>query len=407
VSCKRTARRPAPRLRLTLDGLAFGGDAVGRDGDGRVIFAEGGAPGDRVEVELLEQKKGYARGRVLRVLGPGAARVDPPCPRFLAGCGGCQWQHVDLAVQRAAKADIARRALRATGVAPDELRTPAPPYGWRRRARLRWREGVVGYTVHRSHELVDVDRCPQLEPALEAALVAVRGLPLAGAGEVQLLLGGRGDVHVVLGGARARELADAAAPLVGQGGIAGIVAGDVTLGAARIDLADDADVPFWSRADVFAQATAGGNALLRALVREAVPEGARVLELHAGSGNFTRDLARRAARVVAIEESSAALALAADNLAARGLAATLIARPAAVVGGPFDIVVVDPPRAGLDATLAAELAPLPVPIVYISCDPATLGRDIGLMRRQVVGAVPIDLMPQTFHIEVCALLAPP
>ncbi len=404
MTCKRTARRPPRTARLVLDSLAHGGDAVGRDEDGRVIFVPGGAPGDRVEVELLEEKKGYARARLARVLAPGPHRLVPPCPLFVAGCGGCQWQHVDVAAQRAAKEEVVRRALRASAPSVEPIATPAPPFHWRRRARLRWRGGVLGYTKHRSHELVDVDACPQLAAPLEDALNVLRALRPAGSGELHLLLGGRGDVHAVFSGGA--ELADQAAGLIGRAGLRGIVLGGVTVGAERIDLGDDDDAPFWARADVFAQATAEGNALLRALVRDATPPGSRVLELFAGSGNFTRDLARRAAHVVAVEESPAALALAAENLAARGLRATLLAQPAALVPGDFDLVVVDPPRAGLDPELAAALATQRAPMTYVSCDPATLGRDVALLRRRVERVVPVDLMPQTFHVEVCAFLAP-
>jgi 23S rRNA (uracil1939-C5)-methyltransferase len=399
MSCKRTARRPPPRLVLDLDGLAFGGDAVGRDAGGRVVFVPGGAPGDRVEVELEEERKGYARARLARVIRPGA-RVDPPCPRYLAGCGGCQWQHVALEAQRAAKADVVARALRRAGPV-EPLLAPAPAFGWRRRARLRYRGGRVGYAERRSHRLVDVDACPQLEPALDDALRAVRGLGLEGAGELELLVTGRGEVHVAISGAAAGS-----DRLVGQAGIAGVFAGGRDHGAARVDLADDAR-PFFTRADVFAQATAAGNRLLRDLVLAGAGPlaGRRVLELHAGSGNFTRDLARAAAHVTAVEESAAALALAAENLA--GLPVELRNGPAERAGASgYDVIVVDPPRAGLDPALAASLAGHPGPLVYVSCDPSTLGRDLALLGRRLVRATPLDLMPQTFHVEVVTVLAP-
>jgi len=405
MSCKRTARRPPRQLRVGLDSLAFGGDAVGRDDDGRVVFVPGGAPGDTVLVTVEEEKKGYSRGALERILRPGPSRVEAPCPRYLEGCGGCQWQHVDLETQRAAKGDIVRRALRHAGGEVAATQAPAPGFGWRRRARLRFRRGVLGYLERRSHRLVDVDRCPQLEPALEQALVAVRAVvPTDGSGEVELLLTGRGEVHVVFS-----TPIPGAAGLVGAAGIAGVVTGDATFGAERVDLADE-EVPFWARADVFAQASAAGNLALRRLVLEAAGPlaGRRVLELFAGSGNFTRDLAREAAEVVAVEEAPAAVALARDNLAARGLTAELRAEPAErSLGGRFDLIVVDPPRVGLAPELCAALATQACPIVYVSCDPNTLARDIQLLGRRVERAIPLDLMPQTFHIEVVANLASP
>jgi 23S rRNA (uracil1939-C5)-methyltransferase len=429
VSEKRTARRPSATRRLTIDTLAFGGDAVGRDDDGRVTFVPGGAPGDAVVVELVEEHKGYARSRLLRVVSPGAARVTPPCPLVVAepSCGGCQWQHVHPDAQRAAKAAIVERALRRTGAEIRPILSPSPATGWRRRARLRYRRGVLGIVARRSHVVVDVDRCLQLEPRLEAALAALRAVLLprlgGGSGELELLVGGQGAVHVVIHGppaaaAETAEIAEtraAAATLVGRAGIAGIDVAGVDVGAPRIDLADDDGVPFWSRADVFAQASAPGNLALRALVREAAGElgGTSVLELHAGSGNFTRDLAAGAAQVVAVEQAGPATALLGPNLAARSLAAqvTIVTAPVAEAlagAGRPGLIVVDPPRTGLGPGEARAIAGLsPRRVVYVSCDPETLARDLDVFMAagyEVAWAQPVDLMPHTFHVETAVSL---
>jgi len=389
---------------VTVESLAFGGDSVGHADDGRVVFVPGGAPGDQVEVEVEEEHKAWMRARLLRTVKPGPTRVPPPCPQYLAGCGGCQWLHVDAVAQRAAKEEVVRRALRHVAPVVEPIRSPGPDLGWRRRARLRWRSGILGYTKHRSHELVDAPACPQLDERLERALAAIRqafGGQLVGSGDLELLVTRRGEVHVALSGPHV----PAADSLVGQAGIAGILVGGTTLGADRVDLGDG-DSPFWARADVFAQASAPGNDLLRALVREAAGPlaGRRVLELFAGSGNFTRDLLAAGAHVVAVEESAPASALAAMNLAPWSDRSTLMTRPAAppLPEGPFDLVVVDPPRTGLDPELTRALAALAVPMIYVSCDPQTLARD--LAGRQVERVVPVDLMPQTFHVEVVALV---
>jgi 23S rRNA (uracil1939-C5)-methyltransferase len=330
-----------------------------------------------------------------------------------------------VAEQRAAKEDIVRRALRKVTGAVEPIRAPGPELGWRRRARLRYRcvgppgrgGAVVGYARQRSHELVDAPVCPQLEPALEAALGAVRRLLLAratGAGEVELLLGAGGAVQVALDGPGAEGLAGPAAALLGEAGITGVRAGGVVLGAETLELGDGPH-PFRARADLFAQASAPGNALLRALVLEAAAAlagplaGRRVLELHAGSGNLTRDLLAAGCRVVAVDEAGPAVALARANLAPFADRVTLEARPAGppLPGGPFDLVLVDPPRTGLEPGLAAALAALPAPLVYVSCDPQTLARDLGLLGRPVPRVVPVDLMPQTFHVEIVASVAGP
>jgi 23S rRNA (uracil1939-C5)-methyltransferase len=415
MSCKRTARRPRPRATVRIESLAYGGDAVARDGEGRVVFVEGGAPGDELEVTIVEERKGWARGELARIRRPGEPRVEPPCPHFAAGCGGCQWQHVDVGAQRAAKEEIVRRALRR--VAPPDriapIAAPAPDYGWRRRARLHVSTGQIGYRARRSHRLVDVESCPQLEPPLDEALQAIRRelLPsLDGAGDLELLLGGRGDVHVALRGRAADP-----AHLLGQAGIVGVGIG-LGVGVEYVDLADD-DLPFLARADVFAQASAAGNGELRRLVREAAGEGTRALELHAGSGNFTRELAARYREIVAVEEGGAAVELGRRNLALRGLdervtwrvePAERAVRELADAGAVFDVVLLDPPRTGIGSEAAARLATLAPRIVYVSCDPNTLARDLEALvaagAHEVERVAPLDLMPQTFHVETVVTL---
>ncbi len=433
MTCKRTARRPPKLLKLRVDSLAFGGDGVGRDQDGRVTFVPDAAPGDQVEVRLIEEHKGFARAALERVLERSPDRVDAPCPVY-AECGGCQWQHVSIGAQRAAKADIVRRALRkvATGDTVRPLVAPVPDFRWRRRARLRFRSQTLGYLARRSHRLVDVPVCLQLEPALEAALTAVRARlapALSGGGELSMVTSARGQVQLMI---EAHDVAPLEAParaFLGEAGVVGVIlrpprGEDLVIGAADIDLADDPSslesagegAPFFARADGFQQASAPGNASLRALVRDAAGAlaGRRVLELHAGSANFTRDLAAGAAHVVAVEEAAPAVALGVRTLAARGLAERVEWR-AQPVGAALadaalrpDLVLLDPPRVGLAPGEAAALAALGAQvIVYVSCDPETLARDLGTLVTggyRVHWATPVDLMPQTYHVETVVLL---
>jgi 23S rRNA (uracil1939-C5)-methyltransferase len=405
MTCKRTARRPPRTVDITIDTLAFGGDAVGRDADGRVTFVGEAAPGDRVRVRLTEEHKGWARGELDRLLEAGQARQAPPCPLAVPqgdrpACGGCQWQQVTIAAQAAAKADIVRRALRHVTAEVAPLVEPCPPLGWRRRARLRARLGRLGFAARRSHALVDVASCPQLDAACNAALATIRQIVRLGDGDEVQLLAGRG-VHVAFSAGVDRERARA---LCGQGGIVGVRVGEASFGEPRVDLGDD-DRPFWGRADLFAQASAAGNAALREHLRGELGrlDGLAVLELHAGSGNFSRDLLAAGARLTAVEEVAAAAALARDNLAGRGevrflaqTAAQALAQTAA-----HDLLLLDPPRVGLAAD-EVELISAPR-VVYVSCDPETLARDLGrLLARgyRVTRAVPFDLMPQTSHVEI-------
>ena len=142
---------------------------MGRGPDGKVCFVPRTAPGDEVEVAIEESAKDFSRGRLVKVLSPGQARLEPACEHFTRDhCGGCQWQHVSLEAQRAAKANAVARAVRRLPVVPDDIVAPVPPLGWRRRVRLSWGGGHAGLFAWKSRRIVDLSRCPQLEPALEA-----------------------------------------------------------------------------------------------------------------------------------------------------------------------------------------------------------------------------------------------
>ena len=124
-------------LEVEVTALAAGGDGVARDANGRVTFVPRSAPGDVVLVQLTKQTKSFARGTIEKIVRPSPQRVSPPCPYFVAGCGGCQWQHVERAGQLAAKRAIVTNALRnLPGLVVEDVRDPAPAYGWRRRARF-------------------------------------------------------------------------------------------------------------------------------------------------------------------------------------------------------------------------------------------------------------------------------
>lgn len=383
--------RPGDEVELRIDGLSSDGDGVGRAG-GLVLFVPRTAPGDRVRVRLTERKKGFGRAALTEVLTPSPDRVAPPCPRFVDGsCGGCQWQHVAMPAQHAAKLDIVARALRgarAAGLELAPLEAPVPAYGWRRRVRLAVLGGRVGFRGPRSHAVADVSACPQLEPGLSPALTAVRTAAPPD-GELAMLVGHAGAISLT-----SSERWPAITGLVGQGGIAAV-------GAATIEL----EPGLLASADDFAQASATGNAALRLLVARAVGPGpGALLELYAGTGNFTRDMVAAGWDVVAT-----------DYVAGRGRhpAPRFVVGSADVVGPRllaerhWDVVLLDPPRAGAAAVVAALTPAHAERVVYVSCDPATLGRDLQTLIASGFAperGVPIDLMPQTSHVEVMVTL---
>ncbi|HZS38298.1 MAG TPA: TRAM domain-containing protein [Polyangia bacterium] len=405
-----------PTITLTLDALAFGGEAVGREPSGRVVFVAGGAPGDVVEVRLTERKKSFARGELVRVLEAGE-RVAPPCP--IAGtCGGCPWMHVAPAAQLAAKQEIVRRALAGSGAEVRQIAAAPAWLGYRVRARFTAREGRVGFQARRSHRVIDVETCPALEPALDRAMASARralGDALGEGGTLAGLAAPDGRVHLALEpgeSANRRVLAERSAQLAG-GAIAGVTLGAQTFGEARLELGGGV----LGSADGFAQANAAQNEALRRFVLDEarLRGGERVLELYAGAGNFTVALAARA-RVTAVEGDRAAAARLGDalragappgNFTVRAEAAEQAVATLAKQGARFDVVVLDPPRSGAAAAVEGIAALAPARIVYVSCDPMTLARDVarlGELGYSAVRAQPLDMMPHTSHVEVVCTL---
>jgi 23S rRNA (uracil1939-C5)-methyltransferase len=395
--------RAMSEVELEVTALAAGGDGVARDSQGRVTFIPRTAIGDRVIVKLVEEKKRFARGEVVSLVTPSSDRVEAPCPHFKAGCGGCQWQHIARPAQLAAKQTIVEGALRKLpGLVVEKIADPARPYGWRRRARFHVVGGQVGLFAHASNQLIPIDHCPQLEPLLDDALRAsIAEEPTDG--ELHLLLGHDGSVAVSLGDA----------PV----GIAGAASEVIEI-----------EPGLQGRAADFAQASRAGNLALIAVTRAALGMGpGKLLELYAGAGNLTRGFSDDGWTVVASDAVAPAKPLEGVRFelgTAREVARRLAKRAAkAAHRGPvehasgaltrgslaireepvFDAIVLDPPRAGAADALEA-IAALHAPvIVYVSCDPSTLARDAEALAAagyRAERAWPIDMMPQTSHVEV-------
>lgn len=373
---------------VRIDALAAGGDAVGRVPDGRVVFVPLAAPGDRVHVRICQERARFLRGRVEKLLEPGAARGDPLCPVF-GRCGGCAWQHVRYEAQREAKSKILADALGRIG--GFERGSPIPVvaspsrYAYRGRTRVRIEAGRVGYRCRGSHTLCPVSSCPVLVPELDARLRRLVAQPPQRNGEWEL----------AFGSGRARAVS------VGPPG------------GERLFLEVGGE-PIGFSSGVFTQSNV---LLLETLVERVVASagsGAFALELFAGAGFLTLQLARRFERVVALEASAAAARDLRANLRAADLGGVEVHEQrvefsAALFGrlAP-DVVVLDPPRAGLPTGAVAAVAGVGARrIVYLSCDPATLARDLagfrerGYRLRRVEG---FDLFPQTPHVEALAVL---
>lgn len=408
---------------LSIERLTFGPDALAR-ANGRIVFVAGAAPGDRVRAEVTEVRRGYLRARVQEVLTPGPARVEPPCP-WIRRCGGCPWQHVAPAAQRAAKrAVLAEQLARLAGLRDVRVSPPrAAPEAWRYRSRitLATRGRRLGFHARRSHQLVEVDDCLLAHPALVEHLPVARQwlamLPMPPR-RLTLAIGTRG---VVLHGqgTRAPRSGDAAVsaallarhPTV-QGAVLTGTGARMVIGDPTLRIAVEADVELLVPVDAFTQVHPAANRLLVEAVLElsALEPGDRALDLYCGAGNFALPLARRGVHVTGIERDPIAAAAARANAARLGLPLAVLtgdvaAALATLPRRPVACAVLDPPRAGAAQALAGLAAHRPQRILYVSCDPATLARDarrlvdLGWALKRVQ---PVELFPHTHHIEAVA-----
>ncbi|UJR80469.1 class I SAM-dependent RNA methyltransferase [Sandaracinus amylolyticus] len=409
-------------------GLAKDGDAVVETERG-LVFAPGGLPGERVRVEDVRKEGKLLRARRLVVLEPSSSRVEPACVH-VARCGGCPWMHGSAEAQAEAKRATVERALakvpRASSEVSIAITQPAAMLGYRGRARLAWRGGALGLRARRDERIVDVERCIVLRPELDAALALLRARlrpHLPGSGEMQLAIGAGGRAVIVIetDAVLPRAAFAEVEAMVAEGALAGA---SVRAGGASVAtrIGDPREVGRDVEGRVihgaiggFSQAHDEINAALGArVIAWAEPEGARVLELYCGHGNLTLALASRAASVRAVELSSGATEALRENLAAHDLRAEVITADA-LAGVPtgkkerVDVVVLDPPRTGAKEVIDPIAALRPSRIVYVSCDPATLGRDLERLATHgyVLARVEaFDMFPQTAHVETVALVIP-
>ncbi len=412
--------------RIRIRALAHGGDGVGStvDSEGPTWFVPGTLPDELVEAEPVKHAKRFVRGRAVDVLERSADRVDPPC-HLAEVCGGCQWQHVAPLKQAELKARVVADQLRGI-TAGARVGFSGQPLGYRRRARLHYRrseEGfALGFHAHRSSVVVDAPQCPVLVPVLDQAVQRLREIAgmLPASGEVLALTDGK---TAIVGLPRVRptpDMLEALGALLDDKLVGIEVRGgrqQAHVGTRTLDIDGTSRwAPVRVGAFSFGQANEAGNrALVEHVVRSARADGRRVLELYAGSGNFTRALARVAQRVWASDTDHDAVktlqgvAQAHDlPINAKRQSATRLLPKLAKGSSQYEVVVVDPPRVGLGEEATAAVCRVATErIVYVSCDPATLARDLKVAVDrgfEIEDLTVFDLMPMTSHVEVVATL---
>lgn len=423
---------------LRIEALAFGGAGVGRH-DGMAVFVPYAAPGDLVRCRLTGRKKRHAHGQIEALLEGSPLRCEPACPVF-GICGGCDWQHLPYGEQARWKERLLGDVLqRQAGVADPVVRplVPSPePYGYRSRVQFKCRQTeagfVMGFYRRGSHYVIDVPSCPVAAGPINQALRWFRqwlpACPCPGRiPQVDLAVDDEGRLRAVLhhlgGDGTQQELATYLRPLAEAVGLSLFFQSGRKQTLTAVCGAEELFVHPLEGDDMRLGYGPGGFAQVnlvqnRRLVGEVLSAAAltgqeRVLDLFCGMGNFTLPLARHAGSVLGVEDYAPSIASARLNAHRCGCSrARFLARSAEGVlaqggDGPFSLVVMDPPRSGAYGVVKELLLARPARIIYISCDPVTLARDLKPLVHggyRLLWSRPFDLFPQTAHVESVTLL---
>jgi 23S rRNA (uracil1939-C5)-methyltransferase len=388
--------------------MAHGGEAVARH-DGKAYFIPGAMPGEVVEVTVVEDKGSWARTALVDVVAASPERRTPPCPHA-QDCGGCQWQFAQDAEQRRWKHATVVGQLKHLGRIADpivhETVVPGPDLGYRNRMDFHVADGEPALFRERSNDLVPLDSCLLMVEELQQTFARLGDL--TGVEKLTLRAGTRtGKLVAVIEGDVPDQITDwgtsvmlkkgsSLQPLLGERVFTEIVDG----------------VVFEIPADGFFQNNTDGADALVQLVGDVleVTDTDTLLDGYCGVGLFGATVGRSAARVIGIESTPGAVKFARSNLKGAGVDHNIIAgsftRDIDKLDEYWDVAVVDPPRKGLGQRgVEAVTAAMPRRIAYVACDPASLARDARLLASfgyEFIEATPVDMFPQTYHIEIVA-----
>ncbi len=402
------------KLTIELTDMAHGGEAVGRH-EGRVIFVPAAIAGETVRVELVQKRSSFARARLVEVVTPSVARVAPRCPYF-GRCGGCHWQHIaypaQLEFKRSIVAGQLRRIAGLQDVPVQETVGADDPWGYRNNVQFHaTRDGLPGFMAALSHNVVPIEQCLIMHPLLQDLYDSLE-LELPGLQRFSLRAGVRtGERMIIL------EMEDDEPPDI-----------EVTLPVScLLQLTDGTAVTLMgsshlhetlgqhtyriSATSFFQVNTLQAERLVEYVCGRLGHDLDAVVDAYCGVGTFSLALASHTRRLVGIEGSASALEDARVNAKGQDHLTFLegvVEDVLPTLEGYFPVVLLDPPRDGLGAkALAALLGMRPERIVYVSCDPATLARDIkGLIAGGYLlsSVTPFDMFPQTYHVETVAVL---
>jgi 23S rRNA (uracil1939-C5)-methyltransferase len=418
-------------LTLDIDTLSYGPYGIGRH-QGKAVMIPKTAPGDTVAARIVEAKERYSVGAIVRILKPSSLRQEPPCP-YVGQCGGCPWQHVRYESQLVAKQKSVEDALQRIGKLQDFEIKPiiASPsiYRYRRRIRLQ-RDGSkrLGFFTSFSHHLIEIDSCLIADDKLNGLIEPLTRWSaelITDVDHLEVVTGDNPDEIVVIGqsaGAfNSRDNSTCERLLAENRLINGLIVRSPdwrrTWGEVAVSVIPEDGLCVRVDGDVFTQVNSLGN---RQLVNELLAAADfnrddRVLELYSGAGNFTHSIAKRVGDIVAVEGYRPAFDSGKHSAEAKGMTNIhWICSPVPAALGSlkkqrqrFSKIVLDPPRTGakgLERDLAAFDAGK---ILYVSCNPTTLARDLAALTQQGYSlrtVQPFDLFPHTFHVETIAEL---
>ncbi|WP_034946724.1 23S rRNA (uracil(1939)-C(5))-methyltransferase RlmD [Erwinia oleae] len=414
-------------MTVTVNDLDGAGQGVARH-NGKVIFISGALPGERAEIELTEEKRGFARGNVKRLLSVSHQRVTPVCPHFSL-CGGCQQQHIAPALQRQSKVNALERLLGGAAKVTDVI--SGEPYGYRRRARLglnyRHQTLQMGFRQAASNDLVSVTQCPVLMPELNALIPALHQVlseleAVRRLGHIELVQAENGPLLVL------RHLAPLSQPdrqklerfshnhhvalwLAPDSDTLEQVSGDMPF-----YMLDDIKLTFSPRDFIQVNGALNQRMVHQALQWLDLQPHDRLLDLFCGMGNFSLPAAALAENVTGVEGVAALVAKGAYNAALNNmnnlffyqhnLEEDVTLQPWAAEG--FNKVLLDPARAGAAGVMQHIIKLAPERVVYVSCNPTTLARDCQTLLAEgyrLERVALLDMFPHTGHVESMVLFS--
>lgn len=390
---------------LKAETPVYGGYVIGRE-EG-VVFIKGAIPGEVVDVSIREKKKDYSVAIVTEIIEPSAYRVQPLCPHF-GVCGGCQLQHMSYDKQVSIKSEIILDCLERIGgiKAPLSEALTGDDFHYRRRAQFKVsKEGAIGFYKEGTRDVVPIDSCPILKSEINDLLKKLKSMNLSGIKEIHVTFGDR-----MLGLIKGRPVNAGVVDEMRTGGFDGVAFEDLSYAGAGYAVFDLSGLIYKVSPWSFFQSNWELNLRAVEILLENLGsvDGKKIIDLYAGAGNFSLPLASKAGRIVAIEENPNSVKDGERNLSSNNITnVKFINAKVEKAGLKSDVLILDPPRPGLtDRTVKAILEAMPDRVVYISCNPSTLARDLKKLATgyDIESVRLMDFFPNTYHIETMTFL---